>query len=205
LSLSGSNFAAHQGDVDWRQTGGLISQAARERTLEELRTLVQAVQLGETDPQRLADLIFYARHPEISGDASSIAEHESLLDEWNDISALLVHPVLNEMGNILGADLLAGAPAGREALQLVAGHSSSLQTSGGIPRAAGESFDDAIARAVEWCPGLSPSVLKGLLSQESGLDPTAINKYGYAGIAQIGRDEAREGRTACRSGWEPDG
>jgi soluble lytic murein transglycosylase-like protein len=56
----------------------------------------------------------------------------------------------------------------------------------------GERFDDVIARAVEWCPGLSPSVLKGLLAQESGFDPTVINKYGYAGIGQIGRDEARE-------------
>jgi soluble lytic murein transglycosylase-like protein len=53
-------------------------------------------------------------------------------------------------------------------------------------------LDEIILRATEWCPGLSPSVLKALLVQESGLDPTVINGYGYAGIAQIGRDEARE-------------
>src|SRR3712207_6942359 len=43
---------------------------------------------------------------------------------------------------------------------------------GGVHR-----FDDVIARAVEWCPGLSPAILKGLLAQESNFNPTVINKY----------------------------
>ena len=39
----------------------------RERTFEELKTLVQAIQEGVTDPWQLTDLIFYARHPEMKG------------------------------------------------------------------------------------------------------------------------------------------
>src|SRR5436305_399126 len=53
-------------------------------------------------------------------------------------------------------------------------------------------FDDVISRAVEWCPGLSPAVLKSLLAQESGFNTAVINQYGYAGIAQFGRAAARE-------------
>jgi soluble lytic murein transglycosylase-like protein len=53
-------------------------------------------------------------------------------------------------------------------------------------------FDDVIAHAVEWCPGLSPSILKGLLAQESNFNASVVNRYGYAGIAQFGRSEARE-------------
>src|SRR5262245_28826291 len=66
----------------------------RERTLEELKTLVKAIQLGATDPWALTDMIFYARHPEMKG-VPLTAEHQALLDEWNSISALLVHPTLN--------------------------------------------------------------------------------------------------------------
>ena len=188
LSLSTGSTIQKQRDWNGQMP---VSEAARQRTLEELRTLVRAVQLGETDPERLADLIFYARHPDAAGDASSQSA-ESLVDEWNDISALLVHPVLNEMGNLLGADQLTGASYAREGMPLAVAQRSSLPGSDGALEGHGEKFDDIIARAVEWCPGLSPSVLKGLLAQESGFDPTVINKYGYAGIAQIGRDEARE-------------
>jgi soluble lytic murein transglycosylase-like protein len=53
-------------------------------------------------------------------------------------------------------------------------------------------YDDIIANAVEWCPGLSPAILKSLLAQESRFNPTVINQYGYAGIAQFGRPAARE-------------
>ena len=49
-----------------------------------------------------------------------------------------------------------------------------------------------IARAVEWCPGLSPAILKSLLAQESNFNTSVINQWGYAGIAQFGRAAARE-------------
>src|SRR5215213_9213385 len=79
----------------------------RERTFEELKTLVQAIQEGVTDPWQLTDLIFYARHPEMKG-VPLTAEHQSLLDEWNQISALLVHPTLNEIKDVIGANELNG-------------------------------------------------------------------------------------------------
>ena len=155
-----------------------ISDAARQRPGRTENACASSH--NETDPGT-AGRFDFLRAPSHLGDPASRAE--TLLDEWNDISALLVHPVLNEIGNLLGADLLTSAVYGREAIA----QRSSLPMTGD-----GERFDDVIARAVEWCPGLSPSVLKGLLAQESGFDPTVINKYGYAGIGQIGRDEARE-------------
>src|SRR5215212_6977890 len=39
----------------------------RERTVEELKTLVEAIQSGATDPWQLTFLIFYAAHPEMKG------------------------------------------------------------------------------------------------------------------------------------------
>src|SRR5688572_4412445 len=82
-----------------RQTGYLKSETEdfrpaltddnwlRERTLEELKTLVRAIQMGATDPWQLTDLIFYARHPEMKG-VPLTSENQELLDEWNSISAL---------------------------------------------------------------------------------------------------------------------
>ncbi|NJM54185.1 MAG: hypothetical protein HC846_12860 [Blastocatellia bacterium] len=36
------------------------------------------------------------------------SEHQNLLDEWNSISALLVHPTLNEIKDVIGAQELNG-------------------------------------------------------------------------------------------------
>lgn len=165
---------------------------ARERTLEELKTLVRAIQSGVTDPWQLTDLIFYARHPEMVG-VPLTKEQQPLLDEWNSISALLVHPAINEVGDFLGANVAGGEVRGADQMQTAferATHSNlnASHLSGGGAHA----LDQIIAGAVEWCPGLSPAILKGLLAQESNFNPTVINKYGYAGIAQFGRAAARE-------------
>jgi hypothetical protein len=163
--------------------------AGRRQMLEEIRTLLQALQLGETDPERLVDLIFYARHPEML-DQPLLAEHAELIDEWNNISARLVHPVLAEVASVLPAD--PGGPGFSEYWTPVPESAGQRFRNTATFNEASGHFDGIISRATEWCPGLSPSVLKALLVQESGLDPTVINGFGYAGIAQIGRDEARE-------------
>jgi hypothetical protein len=167
-------------------------EAARRRTLEELRTVLRAIQAGVTDQFQLTDLIFYARHPDLVG-VPLTKDQQSLLDEWNSISALLVHPTLNEVGNILGANILGGELQGAQgiasAFERVA--LSSL-TPGQFSSDATNRFDDVIIRAVQWCPGLSPAILKSLLAQESNFNTTVINQYGYAGIAQFGRESARE-------------
>ena len=164
----------------------------RERTFEELKTLVQAIQEGVTDPWQLTDLIFYARHPEMRG-VPLTHEHQALLDEWNQISALLVHPTLNEVSDFLGADVLGGEISGPG--QFATAFERATQTRAGSARLAGggtHRFDDVIASAVQWCPGLSPAILKSLLAQESNFDTDVINRWGYAGIAQFGREAARE-------------
>ena len=170
---------------------GYWTEAARRRTVEELRTLVRAIQSGVTDQFQLTDLIFYARHPELIG-VPLTKDQQSLLDEWNAISALLVHPTLNEIGNILGANVMGGEVRGAQAIQWAferAAHSPL-----NLGRTLGDSgkFDQVIFQSVQWCPGLSPAILKGLLAQESNFNPSVINQYGYAGIAQFGRDSARE-------------
>lgn len=165
--------------------------ASREQTFEELKTLVRAIQTGETDPYQLTDLIFYARHPELIG--KSLANQPELLDEWNSISALLVHPTLNEVGNILGANVQNAEIGGVKEVQSAFDRASQSKVSN--VRLSGVSnnlYDEVIARSVQWCPGLSPQILKSLLAQESNFRPTVINKYGYAGIAQFGRVAARE-------------
>lgn len=165
---------------------------ARQRTLEELKTLVRAIQSGVTDPWQLTDLIFYARHPEMVG-MPLTKEHQQLLDEWNAISALLVHPALNEVGDFLGSNVIGGEVRGADGMETAFERATrSPLNAGRLTGGSIHRFDEVIARAVEWCPGLSPAILKGLLAQESSFNPTAINQYGYAGIAQFGREEARE-------------
>jgi hypothetical protein len=164
----------------------------QQRTHEEIKTIVKAVQLGVKDPWQLTDLIFYARHPEMKG-VPMTSDNQDLLDEWNSISALLVHPTLNEIGNYIGADFQNGqgyddtarigqafAKAGK--FNLNAGDLSKATTR----------YDEVIARSVEQCPGLEPAILKSLLQQESRFNPSVINSYGYAGIAQFGKVAARE-------------
>lgn len=165
------------------------NEASRAQTLEELKTLVRAIQSGETDPFKLADLIFYARHPEMIGE--SLANRPDLLDEWNSISALLVHPTLNEVGDILGTDLTSGEISGAKDIGIAFEKASKVKNLS-ISGVSNQLYDDVIARSVEHCPGLSPQVLKSLLAQESNFRPTVINSYGYAGIAQFGRTAARE-------------
>ena len=163
----------------------------RERTVEELKTLVKAIQLGATDPWQLTDLIFYARHPEMKG-VPLTAEHQDLLDEWNSISALLVHPTLNEIKDVIGAEELNGLVNEKQDLDAAFAAASRFKINAGSLDRYTTRYDDIIASAVEWCPGLSPAVLKSLLAQESNFHPTVINQYGYAGIAQFGRVAARE-------------
>lgn len=163
----------------------------RERTFEELKTLVKAIQLGATDPWQLTDLIFYARHPEMKG-VPLTAEHQDLLDEWNSISALLVHPTLNEIKDVIGADELNGLVNDKNDLNDAFSAASRFKINTGSLDGYTTRYDNVIANSVEWCPGLSPAVLKSLLAQESKFHPTVINQYGYAGIAQFGRTAARE-------------
>ncbi len=163
----------------------------RERTLEELKTLVRAIQMGATDPWQLTDLIFYARHPEMKG-VPLTSENQELLDEWNSISALLVHPTLNEIKDVIGADELNGLVNDKQDLSDAINNASRVQINAGNLDNYTSRYDSIIANAVEWCPGLSPAVLKSLIAQESNFRPTVINSYGYAGIAQFGRVAARE-------------
>lgn len=165
--------------------------ASKKQTFEELKTLVQAIQTGETDAFKLTDLIFYARHPELIG--KSLANEQELLDEWNSISALLVHPTLNEVGNILGANLEGGEIKGAQEIRTAFdGIPNSKVKNLPVSGVVNNLYDEVIARSVNHCPGLSPAVLKSLLAQESNFRPTVINSYGYAGIAQFGRTAARE-------------
>lgn len=175
-----------RGDVVLPKDDKAAEEWLRKRTLEELRTIVSAIQEGYTDPYELTDLIFYARHPELKG----VPLSQENLDEWNSISALLVHPALNEVSDLLGIDVASGAV---NPSQIRLGFERANHAGLDVDFVAGaDHYNDTISRAVEWCPGLSPAILKSLLAQESNFNPTVINKYGYAGIAQFGRSEARE-------------
>ncbi len=157
------------------------------RTREELKTIVMAVQSGFTDPWQLTDLIFQARHPELIG--ADLSQSPELLDEWNDISARLVQPMLNDLAALQSS--AAPATADRHFVAPPSGESLPRVT-GKDKMAAASALDPLIEQAVALCPGLPPRLLKSLLVQESGLRTDVVNQYGYAGIAQIGRREARE-------------
>jgi soluble lytic murein transglycosylase-like protein len=164
----------------------------RQRTIEELKTLVKAIQAGIKDPWALTDLIFYARHPEMKGVAMT-SENADLLDEWNTISALLVHPTLNEIGNYIGIDFQKDSNlSDTEKLNNAFANASKFNINAGDLSKTTTRYDDIIANAVLGCPGLEPAILKSLLQQESAFNPSVINKYGYAGIAQFGKPAARE-------------
>jgi len=163
----------------------------RKRTIEELKTLIEAIQIGETDAWTLTDLIFYARHPEMKG-VPLTNQYQDLLDEWNSISALLVHPTINEIGDFLGSNVSDGGLKEVGNITAAVEKASNFRINAGSLEKYTTRFDDIIAGAVERCPGLSPAILKSLLAQESNFNTKVINSYGYAGIAQFGRVAARE-------------
>lgn len=178
-------------EQDFEQTTTDKDTWIRERTIEELKTLMQAIQLGVTDEWQLTDLIFYARHPELKG-IPLTSENQHLLDEWNSISALLVHPTLNEIKDVIGSEQLNNLADFKPDLDKAFQDASKVRVNAGNLDNYTTKYDNIIANAVEWCPGLSPAILKSLLAQESRFHPTVINSYGYAGIAQFGRPAARE-------------
>lgn len=191
-----TDFAEQRGNFTEDKQGGTNPSLTdenwlRERTVEELKTIVKAVQLGATDPWQLTDLIFYARHPDMKG-VPLTADRQDLLDEWNSVSALLVHPTLNEIKDVIGAQDLIGLVNDPKDLDAAFANASHFKINAGSLDTFTSRYDNVIANAVEWCPGLSPSVLKSLIAQESKFNATVINSYGFAGIAQFGRPAARE-------------
>ncbi|MCS7079378.1 MAG: lytic transglycosylase domain-containing protein [Chloracidobacterium sp.] len=158
------------------------------RTREELKTIVMAVQAGFTDPWQLTDLIFQARHPDLIG--ADLSQSPELLDEWNDISAHLVQPTLNELAALQTQWSASTSGQTKQPAHRPDGDASPRVT--GKDKMAASELDPIIEQAAALCPGLPPQLLKSLLVQESGLRTDVVNQYGYAGIAQIGRREARE-------------
>src|SRR5688500_17119700 len=147
---SQSRSPAHQ-QFDNRAALDELPEPLRQRTLAELRALMLAIRMGETQPEQLTDLLFYARHPELLGKPLTQTPTE-LIDEWNAISALMVHPVLNEIGNLVGADVSGGEFKNRRDLEsAIARLSQSPAPVSGHDKAATGRFDDIIARSVEWC------------------------------------------------------
>ena len=103
------------------------------------------------------------------------SEHQNLLNEWNSISALLVHPTLNEIKDVIGAEELNGLVNETEDLDRAFVKASNFKINAGSLESYTTRYDNIIAGAVEGCPGLSPAVLKSLLAQESRFNPTVIN------------------------------
>ncbi|MET0623917.1 MAG: transglycosylase SLT domain-containing protein [Pyrinomonadaceae bacterium] len=175
--------------VEERWDGLFRGAWLRKRTVEELKTLVAAIQSGVTDPWDLTDLIFYARHPELKDVPLT---EQAWLDEWNQISALLVHPAINEVEYFLSNNVLGGEVSGPQECIISFERARRVPINAASFQGGPHRFDDVIARAVEWCPGLSPATLKSLLAQESNFNPKVINQFGYAGIAQFRPVAARE-------------
>jgi hypothetical protein len=166
---------------------------SRQQALNELRTLVRAIRSGNADEWKLTELIFYSRHPHMR-DVPLTKEHRELLEEWNSISINLVHPTLRDVaefdaarGSVEGSPVVGEASAASDG-----GVAAPASVAGSLPGGSVNRYDDVIQNAAGLCPGLSPALLKGLLAQESNFNARVINQYGYAGIAQFGREAARE-------------
>ncbi|HEX8284506.1 MAG TPA: transglycosylase SLT domain-containing protein [Pyrinomonadaceae bacterium] len=165
---------------------------SRQQALNELRTLVRAIRSGNTDEWKLTELIFYSRHPHMR-DVPLTKENGDLLEEWNSISTDLVHPTLRDVAEFDAARGAAeGSSEAGEVSAVLGSGADPVDASEALPGGSVNRYDDVIQNAAGLCPGLSPAVLKGLLAQESNFNARVINQYGYAGIAQFGREAARE-------------
>ena len=177
-------------ETDNRRDDATDAEKLRRRTALEIETLARAVNLGFTDVEQLTDFVFFARHPDLIG--TSFALNGDLSEERNVIKQYLVQPTLNQSNNATDSKphYAFSAPSEVEPVKSLSSNSKNLSAVD-LDEAATR-FNPIIADSVRWCPGLPPIVLKSLLAQESAFKPDVINKYGYAGIAQLGRNEARE-------------
>ena len=101
-----------------------------------------------------------------------------------DLIFFVRHPELSANETFVSRELMNERESIMRSMVLPVLNEASLTRSHG--------FDQIVASAVGFCPGLSTSMLAGLLGQESNFNPRVINEYGYAGVAQLGRAEASE-------------
>ena len=90
ISPKNRNAGAHNGTISY---GFFVEGKMPVDTENESQTIRAAIEEGQRDENRLADLIFNARHPERDGQRLQPGEQQ-LIDEWADIRDHLVRPAL---------------------------------------------------------------------------------------------------------------
>jgi hypothetical protein len=86
----------------------------------------------------------------------------------------------------------AAAPVGREAAAPAAPLDTSWTRGYGRDVSRQNRYNAELEAARARWPDVDPLVLKSLLAQESGFRSRVVNRYGYAGVAQLGVAEARQ-------------
>lgn len=168
-----------------------------------------ALAAGNRNVNELTNRVFHARHPELGGRIIR-ADEEAFSREWVDIRDLLVRPLVERLGGAAAARTRVAAPAPAAPSTSIPGvqprrvsrvddlmtHWDHEGERARLGKAARDlrrqnEFNEAIFQAQDAWDLLDPFVLKSMLAQESSFGPGVVNTRGFAGIAQLGMEEAR--------------
>jgi hypothetical protein len=190
------------------KAGTMSAAVLPQKVIDALRTGLWSlavgtmIALGYRDENRLTNMIFFARYPERQNRPLSKGEpgFEKLRKEWLEIRNRLVRPSLSQVASppiIKPPSIVKAVPVRRvdsvEELRTawIPDLERRLLGRGARDLKGQNDFNLAIFRSQQEWDLLDPFILKSLLAQESGFRPKLVNKLGFAGIAQLGMEEAK--------------
>jgi hypothetical protein len=149
---------------------------------------------GGSSPNDAPGSVHIAR---FGDNVESLLERFGLHDDVSRKAFFELNPRL-AAGGLVIPGVAVRVPAPAMTVSQAASVGSSIDTSWtkgyGRSLAGQNDYNDAIRAAQDRCPGGDPLILKSILAQETGFREGAFasNAYGYAGVAQLGIDEAHE-------------
>lgn len=137
---------------------------------------LRTITYGEQDPNKLTDIIFYARHPELNGRKLKQSDH-SLIQEWKNIKRDIISPLVST-----------------SSVSPTTTPSKSLSTSSHTPAnkkflAKLKPYNHLIeAKARKY--NLNPNIIRAIIAAESNGDPNKTSVANYRGLMQAGRSRS---------------
>lgn len=147
---------------------------------------------GVSPPPDPAAYLYVVR---IGDTLESVLERHGLRTDADRRAFFDANPGLNSNGQLTPGQVVRIPPSPVAASTTFNPNIQTSWTNGYGRNLAGQNrYNDALQAAQKRWPGVDPLILKSILAQETGFREQAFaaNPHGYAGVAQLGIDEAHE-------------
>ena len=152
------------------------------QTGQEVLAITEAARSGQTDVNDLANLVFFARHPELGG-RKLRPEERDLAQEWLRIRDTVVRPVLS------GLNAAAPRPTATQAATPVR-TATGIRIDPTIVAKIGKYA--ALVEAAAKKHGVDAALVRGVIAAESGGRADLVASSGYTGLMQSERNPSHK-------------